>query len=192
MAFTVEDGTGLANANSLCSVADAVAYWTERGGPTGEAFTGATQAEQETALVRASDYVRNQSRYRWYGTKNSYAQRMPWPRTGASERDGTTVPDNVVPWQVKEAVSYLAGVGIDPTAVTLEPDLERGGRVTSERIDVLSFTYADDAPAGTVYSTVDGILAPLLRDKSARVIEPEYAEPTIADGFETDQFTNNA
>ncbi len=187
MTFVVEDGTGLATATSLCSVSDATAYWTDRGDKVD--WLSQVVADQQAALIRASDYVRNQRRYRWFGTKKSYVQRMPWPRVGGQETDGLAVPESTVPWQVAEAVAYLAGKGLSGE---LQSDLARGGQITSERLDVISVTYADSAPPGTAYQFVDGILAPLLRSLTLPLAIPTYVEPDIADGFTDNQFINNS
>ena len=62
MAFTVEDGTGLSDANSLASVAEFDAYCTERGiDVTGFADTTA----KEVALVKGADYLKTVYYYSW-------------------------------------------------------------------------------------------------------------------------------
>lgn len=158
MAIVVEDGTGKSNATSLTSVAFASTWWTARGDSVGWGPLSTTIKEQ--ALVRASDYLRNQKRYRWRGTKLTFAQTMPWPRSGATERDGNTVPSDVVPWAVQEATAYLAGRMVTEN---LMPDLARGGEVTAESVGPISVTYAAGAPAYTTLQVVDGLLAPLCR-----------------------------
>jgi hypothetical protein len=190
MALVVEDGTGLTNAQSLCSVATADSYWTTRGGTLGESWGAAVVVDKELALARASDYVRNQSRYRWRGSKKTYAQRMPWPRLGAVERDGPAIPETVVPWQVAEAVSYLAARSVG--GEDLSPDLARGGRIVSERIDVLSTTYGDDASPYDILQVVDGLLAPLLRQTldDSMSAAPVYEQPSTPDGFNPGEFEN--
>jgi hypothetical protein len=54
MALVVEDGTGLANANSYISVAYADAYFTDR---ANAAWGTATQQAKEAALINASSYL---------------------------------------------------------------------------------------------------------------------------------------
>lgn len=53
MAFTVEDGTGVAGANAYITLAYANAYHTERGNA---GWTGTDTVKQQ-AIVRATDYV---------------------------------------------------------------------------------------------------------------------------------------
>ncbi len=68
----VEDGTGLANADALISVAYADAYHAARG----NAWAGTTQ-EKEAAIIRATDYLRTMA---WAGSPLNDVQALPWPR----------------------------------------------------------------------------------------------------------------
>lgn len=164
MAFVVEDGTGKPNATSFVTVAAADAYWADR---AGSAWAGYSTPAKEAALIAASDYLRNEQRYRWVGTKKTATQSMPWPRVDAVERNGPAIPDTVVPWQVQEAAAILG----DRTATgeDLQPDLAAQA-VTSETVGPISVTYATPQGVGGVgaqdptISAVDGLLAPLLRD----------------------------
>lgn len=182
MAFVVEDGTGLATATSLLAAVDATNYWADRGGHAG--WTPATTAQREAALVKASDYIRNQRRYRWSGAKKTYAQTMPWPRASAVERDGQPVASTIVPWQVKEATAYLAARYLTED---LQPDLDRGGALLAETVGPLSTTYAEDAPLGTILQVVDGLLAPLTRGPLDPT-SPDYSIPDIPAGYVAGEF----
>lgn len=160
MAFIVENGTGLSAANALASVEAVTAWLTDRGDDA--AWAAATTAARQAAIVKATDYIANHRRYRWRGTKGSYAQALPWPRTGATEEDGQTVPSDVVPARVVAATAFLAARSLAGT--DLQPDLEHGGMVKSESIGPVSVTYRDGAPPESVIMAVDGIVAPLLRN----------------------------
>lgn len=186
MVLVAEDGSGLPNANSFCEVTVADTFWADRD-PTALWATGATDTEKAAALIRASDYIRNQERYRWSGARKSYTQRMPWPRTGASERDGLAVPENLVPWQVIEAACFLAN-----TALTsdLQPALQHGGEILSETLSgVVSTTYAPKARPDAAYQFVDGVLAPLLRRPISDPLLPYQALPTDPSGFGDAEFS---
>lgn len=183
MAFVVEDGTGLSTATSLVAVATADAYWTDRGGNSNWPTDAAVKQQR---LILASDYIRNQRRYRWSGRKLQYTQRMPFPREGAVERDGNAVPNNIVPWQASEAVCYLAGRA---DLADIQPDLERGGEVLSERVGPLSTTFAPHAPFYTVLQVVDGLLAPLLR-LARDPVAPYTASADTPPGFVAGEFGN--
>lgn len=191
MAFTVEDGTGLAGANSFAAVATADTYWADRGNTV---WSGASPAQRQQALVRSTDYIKNQKRYRWSGAKLTYAQPLPFPREGAVEQDGLSVPNNVVPLGVVEACCYLALVALADIlaggAGDLQPALARGGMIQSETVADISVSYFEGAANETVYPYVDGLMATLMR-RTALQSTPEYYEPEIPAGFETDQFQNN-
>lgn len=170
MALIVETGTGLTTANTMASMDDADSYQSVR---VNSAWDDADYDVKEAALVKASAYLCDERRFPWVGVKaGGYNQRMPWPRTGAVETDGTVVPDNVVPWRVMDAVCALAGLSAAGT--DLQPALERGGQIVSETVGAMSVTYAAGAPAGTVYSVADGLIAPLLRDRSRVTVGPRW------------------
>ena len=61
MAFTVEDGTGVAGANSLVDVAFADEYFADRGNTVWAALT---EEQKQSALILASDYASTQYRYK--------------------------------------------------------------------------------------------------------------------------------
>lgn len=160
MTLIVEDGSVVAGANSMASVADADAYFAARGDTVWPTYD---QAEKEAALVNASTSLADSKRYPFKGMKTGgYAQRQPWPRTGAVERHGDEIPSNAMPWQVVEATCYLAGQSAQ--GVDLTPALARGGKVKQKTVGPLTTVYADDAPTGTTYQAATGLLASLLRD----------------------------
>ena len=181
MAFEVELGTGSATATALASVAFVDAFWADRGGATNTAWAAASTGNKQLAIVIASDYIRSQPRYRWLGQRLSYAQAMPWPRTGAVERDGVAVPSNVVPWRVAQAAALLAPRALAGEA--LLPDLGRGGMVTSESVGPISASYSDKAPPGVVIQAVDGLLAPLLRRPGLDYVGGTLVQTAIPAGY---------
>jgi hypothetical protein len=186
--FIVEDGTGRADATSLVAVATIDAYWADRGGSV--AWTALTTPQKEQQAIRASDYFRANARYRWRGQKASYAQRMPFPRTGCVERTGQAVPDTVVPWQLAEAVCALAPRAADLTV--LLPDLARGGMVKQEAYlnGLTNIVYADRAPTGTVLQAIDGLLTELLLAdrESGAILDFQPSLPPLPDVLLADTF----
>ena len=159
MALVVEDGSGKANANAFVA-ADAVSDYATAIGNT--AWGAAAPAEQEAAIVRATLYLRNEQRYPYRGTKRSYGQRLPWPRSGAVERRGLPVPEDAIPPAILDACCELAIRELESPG-SLQPDAARGGAVASESVGPISTSYAPDAPTETVIRVVAGLLAPLLR-----------------------------
>jgi len=112
VAFVVEDGTGLGDANSYASYAGYVAYWTDRGAAPTE-----DQADVEAALVRATDYFA--VRFRWRGEKATLEQALDWPRLCVYTLEGMPiegVPVEVVKATYEYAKRALAGeLAPDPT-----------------------------------------------------------------------------
>ena len=77
MGLIVEDGAGLASAESYASVSEAGAYLRARG--NGEAWDDAEQSDREIALRKAADFMRQVYRTRWAGARVHFEQRLDWP-----------------------------------------------------------------------------------------------------------------
>ena len=185
MTLVVEDGTGKDNAQAFCDVAYAEAYADARG----LLFTGATK-EKEVALVRGFDWLSNELRLKYVGTRKTSAQRGPWPRTGASENYGQAIADTVIPWRLMDANAELAIMV--RAGFTLQDDIANGGLlVSSKTVDVLStswfapekFQLFSPIPGETVRVTTMGFLAPLLRSQSEMLVSPVLFQPVDATPF---------
>lgn len=163
MPLVVEDGSGLANANSYCSVADATTYHADRGNSDWAALASDTIREQ--LLVKATDHMVRAYRTAWAGSRKTSTQKLDWPRVWVpypdlSVRYATSYypagyfPDNAVPDDVKFACAELA---LKAAAGPLMPDIER--LTKSESVGPLSVTYADnDAKQYPIYSDVQNML----------------------------------
>jgi hypothetical protein len=104
-----EDGTGKADANSYASVADGDSY--HDGHLYASAWTGATTANKEAALVFATRLI--DSQFQFGGVKLDEDQVLQWPREGCHDPDadgwnGGTVANSVVPKLVVEATCEMA------------------------------------------------------------------------------------
>lgn len=154
MALVLEDGTGLANAESFASVAEATAFFSGRG----KADAWDAVEDKEAALRNASDYIQFTYAGRWSGKRLSANQALDWPRVGVYDADSRSyVASNVVPRRVKNACIELA---LRAAAGELVNDL--GRETVSESVDVISVTYAQGGKRQTTYASVDAWLAPLL------------------------------
>lgn len=157
MALVVEDGTGLSNADSYCSVADADARHTA----LGNAAWNGTDAAKEAALRRATEYLEGAHRQTWKGTKLLRDQALSWPRYGATV-DGWDVSSTIVPAQIRNATADLA---LRALSDDLAPDLERA--VIRERVGPLETEYSASSPQAKRYRAVAAMLAPFLKGSSA-------------------------
>ncbi len=159
MTLIVENGTGLANAESYISVADADARHAAFGNDT---WTG-TDAVKEAALRRATAYMEQTYRQRWKGTRLKRDQALSWPRYGA-QVDGFDVSSIVVPLEVINACADLA-----LRAITADLSEDQGRVIIREKVGPLETEYSEFGPQGTRFTAVDGLLGAYLKGGGASV-----------------------
>jgi len=155
MSIVVEDGTGLATAESYISVADASTYFTARGNTTWDAI--ATDALREAYLRQATEYMISTYRRRWQGVRLDEDQALDWPRDGVVV-DSWEVDNDSVPTIIERACAELA---LKASSAELQPDLTQG--VLSEQVGVIKVEYDRNSPQATRYKTIDAMLAPFLK-----------------------------
>ena len=100
----IEDGTGVANANSYATDAELKAYANLRG-----KSVPATQPERESLLILAMDYIESY-RKQFKGIKTDYTQSLQWPRVDAYI-DGYQVDSASIPQELKNAQMEAALIG---------------------------------------------------------------------------------
>lgn len=169
----VEDGTGLAGADSYLSEAEFEAYAEARGYtiPSGDV---------EAALVRASDWIDARYGRRFPGVRvNGRNQGRAWPIYGGYDRSGTAIADDAVPVEIKRATAEAALRELENPR-SLSPDIvpisTSGGAIkrVSKQIGPLKTEteYTEGATVGSsipVFTLIDDILAPLLSGSAAMV-----------------------
>jgi len=106
MAFTAEDGTGLADANAGITVEFADAYFADRG-ETG--WTGTTPQKQ-TAIVRATDYVETRFADKLRGYILVETQALCVPRTDMYDSQLRDL--GPVPLAYQQAIAEYAKVAL--------------------------------------------------------------------------------
>jgi hypothetical protein len=104
MTLLVEDGTGLADAESYLSVADADAYHLKMG--NSDAWGDADN--KEAALRQACEFMQNRYLGLWQGVAYNVTQRLDWPRWGVVTRNRNVVGITTIPDTVKAAQAELA------------------------------------------------------------------------------------
>jgi hypothetical protein len=162
MSLIVEDGTGLATAESYVSVADADAYHLAMGNA---GWTGTTTVK-EAALRRATQYL--DARYRFRGTAKTTTQALLWPRVASTSLYSGVIGAGLAPypavpeWPVKRLIDACCELALRAVAGPLYADQD-AGRIQSETVGPISTTYFDQANGGQVrYSIVDDMLGPIL------------------------------
>lgn len=148
MTIVVEDGTGLPNAESYASVAEADTYLAARGITT---WGGLQQPEKEQALRRATDYM---STYQWQGVRTVATQALDWPRMYVRAYDAD-VSWTVLPQAIKNACIELAWRGAaGPLLPDVKADDDSGKQLTKTVKKVgpidIEKTYASRGPLSTI------------------------------------------
>ena len=172
MTLIVEDGSGVSNANSYTSVAEADAYFSLRENPA--TWTGAEVAVKERALRMSTAYITEQYGNRWRGVIDSDTQGLDWPRSGVVDGDtGLYYDNNEMPKRLLNATAEVAVRYIAGTA--LRPDVEPGdGNVTNSTISVGSISITEDfvgmATTAPVFPIVKQQLRSLLTDAGATLL----------------------
>lgn len=178
----VEDGTGVAGANSFATVEEFVNFHTERGNTT---LAEADEDQIEAALVKAADYMEQKFRLLYHGARSYETQRLSWPRRGVavpdffdpfyrdlgnvplSFQDTLFIPENEVPYEAKVANFLIAAETFDANGLStgvIQPPL---GRVTKrEKLGIMEVEYfgSDDGQSRqkTTYWNAEQTLAPFL------------------------------
>lgn len=156
MALTVEDGTGVAGANSYASLATLRAYASARG-----VTLPADDAALEAFALLGMDYLEG-LRGRYQGAKTDPTQPLQWPRYPVVI-DGADFPSDAIPVELVNALCRLcieqhAGVDLSPTRTGAFIIEDTTGPITTKYSEKLGGGAGSppDMPA------VDALLSPLL------------------------------
>lgn len=155
--ITIEDGTGVANANSYVTFAEYVAYCEDRGlvAPDVEV---ATPLILEAALFLETSECKLQG-HRTYPDR----QALAWPRK-CVKAFGVDVPDDVIPLKIKQA--QMAAALASSTGLVLFPN-QTGANITEETVGPLTTKFDATSWSGAnvpVIGAVDILLKPYLVD----------------------------
>jgi hypothetical protein len=150
MAFTVEDGTGVEDANSYVTVAELRAYAGDRG-----VALPVADASVEYLLVKAADHLETRE---YIGTVEFTDQGLKFPRL-VTDETGTAVSSGV-PVSVKRAQKMLA-LEAQNGALDIAA---RSGKYKRTKIDQIYVEYrnAFEVAFGFAYPAVDAALKPWL------------------------------
>jgi len=160
--FVVEDGTGLSNANSYLSVADADTYHANV--TRSSDWTAATAASRENGLIVATQYLYIRFQGRWRGYRNTRSQALAWPRYSVEDDDGYVLDAASLPQKLQDACAEMA------LRVVLGDNLlgtvTETGEIVSESVSVgpisESKTYAGGKPYGYEYPKLDALVRALI------------------------------
>lgn len=164
MALVVENGTGLATAESYVSVASADTRHSNLGNTN---WTTLTTEQKEEALRRSTVYLEQAYRERWKGNRHTVDQALSWPRNSVVVDGFVVVDSDVVPADVANA---CADVAFKAAAGDLNADITRA--VIREKVGPLETEYSAHSPQSVRYRSIDMLLAPYLTGggASARLV----------------------
>lgn len=153
----VEDGTGVANANSYQTRAALIAYAAARG------VTLPDDATTDVLAIEAMDYIET-FRGRFTGQVVADDQALSWPRTYAYIY-GKLVAITYIPRELKQAQAAL--VMILKSGVKLMPVIDQTAAfVKREKVDVIEVEYSESVRLGMnefpSMPQIDALLQPLL------------------------------
>lgn len=162
MAIVVEDGTGLSNADSYVSVADADVYLAIH--HSASTWTALSSGDKETALKKATRYLDNIYGDRWTGRRIEQTMSLDWPRFNSYDEDGWLLDTDIVPQRIKDATVELALRSVSNELIT---DLSTPGTIKREKSKVgpleEEIEYAGGRGQQRKYPEVEAILRPLLQ-----------------------------
>jgi len=154
----VEDGTGLSNADSYASLAEANLYHANHGNVDWSDIDATTK---EQLLRKATDYMVAQYRLQYAGYRRYSTQSLDWPRLYVPLIDSLSanvfpqyVDFDIVPVIVKNACAELA---LKAYTAILMQDLTQG--VIREKVDVIEVEYDKFSPQQTRYEQIDAMLS---------------------------------
>lgn len=173
--LVIETGSGIANANSYVTVAEADTYFLIRN----ESAWAGTQAQKEAALIKGTQYIDGKYRSRWKGIRVSNLQTLTWPRVGVEVEDAaynpwlsafnyrasmggytSMLPDNYIPPELKASVCEAA---LRALSTTLAEDL-RAGIASKNIAGAITTVYSQSSEqAVKVYQVIDQYLSTLLK-----------------------------
>lgn len=113
MAFTVETGAVVANANAYITVQFFRDWFVDRGVAAAANDTGVFGAANiQAAIVKATDYVDKRFGTKFKGMKTERGQSLQWPRYNAEDNSCFLYPSDEIPTPLKRAVAEYANLAL--------------------------------------------------------------------------------
>ncbi|WLJ71190.1 hypothetical protein [Sphingomonas phage Birtae] len=157
MALIVEDGSGIANANTYADLDFIRAYATARGVSLSD-----DDAVLEPVVMNVMDFIESRS---FNGTR-IYIDGLSFPRAGIAI-DGVSIPANVIPSQLMRAEAQLV-IDVAITGVELLPSGNSEPIVKREKVGPLETEFfAPDAIGAADTPLASALLAPFIRGQGA-------------------------
>lgn len=172
MALIVENGTGLADAESYISVADCDALLLSWGRSTAE-WEALTESAKEGLLRNSTMYIDSEYALKFSGEVLNSTQALAWPRSNAYKVNGQSILSDEVPVEVLRATSFVAVESIDGGVYS---DEDNGARIESESVGLgqsaltESKSYVGGKDSSYTSKSADLVLKPLLSGSKGRTV----------------------
>lgn len=114
MAFIVETGAGVADANAYVTVAELDAYWVDR-----NVTLTNTDPEKQAAIIVATQYVDLNNR--WKGELSAVTQTLDFPRQNVLDNEGRAIDKATIPTLLKSAIAEYSRRQL---AADIQPDVD--------------------------------------------------------------------
>ena len=153
----LENGSGISNADSYCSIEEADQYNEGRGNIK---WLFSIKSEKEASLVRACDYIEKAYGELWLGSKCTETQRLSYPRFGITDSG-----KNQIPRWLKEAQCEGALLELEDTGI-LSWDESEGGRLTKEREGEIEKSYTQGPSSVRKFPQIYGLIKAHIKSPS--------------------------
>jgi hypothetical protein len=172
--FVVEDGTGVAGANSYSTDLAALQYHEDIGTPTAD-WASVPLDEREQALRDATRYLDAKYGKRWKGYRSDGTNPLDWPRQSVIDTDGFNVVSNTIPQALLDATAEAAlrsrDAAQNPDGLT--PDITGAGIILlkREKFDVFEeeTEYAGGVDPYVTFTVIDRLLHDLIISGSSQL-----------------------
>jgi len=160
IAFVVEDGTGLPNANSYCDLDYALEYCVSKGYTN---WLSLTEDMQKIFIIRGTEFVDNF--YNWKGRRGSQSQSMAFPRLDLYDDDNYEVRG--IPDKLKKACIEAAFLNSSSGSDTLFTTKDENGAIKRQKVDTLEVEYfgngSNSSSEEVNYTSIYDVLNQLLK-----------------------------
>lgn len=146
MALVLEDGSGIAAANALVSIAEADAHFADYGNSSWAGAEGLKSA----AILRASLWVSSFPSWDGEQTYGRGEQGLSHPRSGMTDCNEDDIADDAIANEVKLA-TFIVAVAELVTPNIMTPSVTAGRVIKKERVEgAVDIEYADLGKQGLV------------------------------------------
>jgi len=180
MAFIVEDGTGIVDANSYTTIVFANDYFSERGNSVWATYT---DTQKQEALIKATDYIELRYRDLFKGKQYLSTQGLSFPRLANDTEaldtfiydtvDSTLIIGVAIPKSIQRATCEYAARTF--TGALVSDNLNQEGVSTRVKIgqiekEITYPTQSRPAKQFASYPAADSLLKRYLKSTSSMVV----------------------